>query len=267
MKRILALHGHAQSSSVIKKKLTAITRELEDEIEFVYIDAPHYVLPVDPPNISGLGWTSEPDTFELDASCAIRAWWLDLYGMTDSHSAIESLHYMRRILEEQGPFDGIIGFSQGATLAALLTGYLEYSNINPKFACIDHPPFSLGIFISGYIAQSPATPLPKIMRTPSLHIIGVNDVVVLPQHSKDLSRRFSQPRVEIHEGGHWIPRKPSWRRFFINYLTAWVQDVVGPSRSDTSSPTAQHYRTESEDLDDEELGDDSEGFQKLDYLF
>lgn len=41
----------------------------------------------------------------------------DVYG---NDSAQQALDYLYQIIEEEGPFDGIIGYSEGATVAATL---------------------------------------------------------------------------------------------------------------------------------------------------
>src|SRR5579862_1531553 len=57
----------------------------------------------------------------------------------------------------QGPFIGILGFSQGATMAATLTSLLEKNNksnnqipTNQKWPKINHPPVNFFIAVSGF---------------------------------------------------------------------------------------------------------------------
>lgn len=54
-------------------------------------------------------------------------------------SAQEALDYLYRIMREQGPFDGIIGYSEGATVAATLILHeqrrFETHGIPPMFKC------------------------------------------------------------------------------------------------------------------------------------
>lgn len=54
--------------------------------------------------------------------------------------------------------------------------------------------------------------------TPTLHVIGLNDVVVSHERSKELIDVSSDARVVVHDGGHFIPSKTSWRQFFREYF-------------------------------------------------
>jgi hypothetical protein len=62
-------------------------------------------------------------------------------------------------LEADGPYDGVIGFSQGATL---VSSYLLYDQ---WYGCEDDPPFRFAAFISGSISLAVlkvlGTPIPK----------------------------------------------------------------------------------------------------------
>lgn len=60
----------------------------------------------------------------------------DVYG---NDSAQEALDYLYRIIDEEGPFDGIIGYSEGATVAATLILHeqkrYETEGREPTFKC------------------------------------------------------------------------------------------------------------------------------------
>lgn len=55
--------------------------------------------------------------------------------------------------------------------------------------------------ISGFIPPSTAFPLAPKIHTPSLHIMGFNDIMVSPEMSIKAAAHFDVARIEIHEGG------------------------------------------------------------------
>src|SRR2546423_4948384 len=74
----------------------------------------------------------------------------------------------------QGPFDGIIGFSTGAAIAANLVKIIDDMNTsnNENLPPINQPPFKFFLSISGF--RWPFKEYDKFypIPTPSLHVIG-----------------------------------------------------------------------------------------------
>lgn len=76
----------------------------------------------------------------------------------------DTLHYLRKVLIEQGPFDGVLGFSQGGALGGYLTALLERPTLDPIFSAPatsseenwPHPPFKFAILVSGLVPAAPA---------------------------------------------------------------------------------------------------------------
>ncbi|KZF19524.1 hypothetical protein L228DRAFT_251141 [Xylona heveae TC161] len=68
---------------------------------------------------------------------------MDMLNPDDVDSAEREI---LQIAAEEGPFDGILGYSQGATLAAQVL--IRYANENP-FAAVDEMPFRFAVFING----------------------------------------------------------------------------------------------------------------------
>jgi pimeloyl-ACP methyl ester carboxylesterase len=99
----------------------------------------------------------------------------------------------------EGPFDGVIGFSQGAALAALLVGLRG-----------DSIAFDFAILVGGFSSNDPE--LAKLydrrerFALPSVHVMGRADGIVPIGVSRDLARRFSNATIIEHDGGHVIPR-------------------------------------------------------------
>ena len=75
-------------------------------------------------------------------------------GVADSRKSTDTaMNYLFKVMEEQGPFDGVIGYSEGATVAAtlLLKEQLrsEEQGVEPMFKC--------GIFFMGWPPLDPKT--------------------------------------------------------------------------------------------------------------
>lgn len=109
-----------------------------------------------------------------------------------------SVDYCVDILEKQGPFDGVIGFSQGANMATMLAGICE--NERPgllKFViCV------CGVD-SGWGEQLPTLlgfQNGRKLTTPSLHIHGQQDGYL--KLSERLAGLYDTPRVHKHTGDH-----------------------------------------------------------------
>ncbi len=96
--------------------------------------------------------------------------------------------------------DAVLGFSQGAAMAAVL--------------CALHPHrVRFGIFACGYTAVG--TGLKALAEgdeglgaidVPSLHIVGERDGAVPPEAGEHLASRFKDPVIVRTSAGHWLPR-------------------------------------------------------------
>ncbi|ORX88808.1 hypothetical protein K493DRAFT_410818 [Basidiobolus meristosporus CBS 931.73] len=190
--KILCLHGYTQNAEVFSKKTSAWRKACEGFADFVYVSAPHTAIP------STDGGAYVPGA----ATDSERVWYIVKAEGTLIYDKLEaSLEYLAQVLENEGPFDGIIGFSQGAATAGILSALLEGSQ--PLTEKCLHPPFRFGIFIGGYLPAAPkysplfATPLSM----PSLHLIGRYDTVVSIEKSEALSKGFRNSTSLYHDGG------------------------------------------------------------------
>ena len=114
-----------------------------------------------------------------------------------------------RIMEEEGPFDGILGISEGATVAAtFLIDYLQKVAKNELKAELRG-----AIFISGgppYTADGKDVVLAdengQMISIPTCHIIGCNDAVI--DGCVALYHLCDEDSATIvdHGKGHMVPR-------------------------------------------------------------
>mmetsp|Transcript_57813 Transcript_57813/g.146747 ORF Transcript_57813/g.146747 Transcript_57813/m.146747 type:complete len:497 (-) Transcript_57813:107-1597(-) len=227
--RVLALHGFGQSASVfMEKRVKEITRKLRDILALHALDAPH-TLPYDP---SLRGWWVYPPELWNGRGETIQALAEELLKVPD----FEPLGFresFEAVLAEwsRGGYDGILGFSQGAILAAAVCCELHRRGAPaPRFA----------LLISGFgrplprgvEAYPPQAPLPM----PSLHIWGLADDHIPGWASETLAGYFENPRVYTHSGGHFVPQKAADVDAIKDFLVPFVKE--GGVSSSTSAAAA-----------------------------
>ncbi|KAJ3123932.1 hypothetical protein HK100_011437 [Physocladia obscura] len=77
-----------------------------------------------------------------------------------------------RVLADEGPFDALCGFSQGAAVAALVVASLSRSSFT------DARPLPVVLVCgAGLSNPSPTIPPPPPINVPSIHIVGIHDHV------------------------------------------------------------------------------------------
>ncbi|KAJ7789914.1 FSH1-domain-containing protein [Mycena olivaceomarginata] len=244
-KTVLVLHGYTQNANIFSKRLGALRRECGKSVDFVFVDAPIILQPADL-----VGSRLEAlNAAEVAGTDDARAWWKWDRSKTHAQGLPEALEAIRDVLKTR-TFDGVLGFSQGATFAALLTALLERPEVYPPFL-IDgqapHPPFKFCVAVSGFrMVGDPIVDAiyETTFSTPTLHVIGKNDVVVIEERSHQLAKISTNARVEEHDGGHFVPSKANWRKFLAAYLLDPTGNVPSPSNtSGTATPTDPPHQT------------------------
>ncbi|KAI5474529.1 hypothetical protein MNV49_003085 [Pseudohyphozyma bogoriensis] len=187
---------------------------------------------------SATGQSSRPEDIP-------RTWWFseDKPDGTKQYNKLDvALRFLREVLEQQGPFDAVWGFSQGAALAGMLVALVETPSKNPIFAAPGSnwppKPFKFGILSCGFEPVDPEVrawfnPPPK---TPTLHVLGRGDTIVGEDRSVPFIGCFEGARAEWHDGGHHAPSKASWRQFFKAYIKEFKSDT--PDVAAVPSPSA-----------------------------
>jgi predicted esterase len=131
MKRLLALHGVGSSSDILRSQLAAVTKALEPEYEFFFFDGAF-------PRERGPGMAAHFSG--------------PFYSYTEGYSPAEmreAIDDLDSLIQDCGPFDGVIGFSQGASMAA--SYILDHQTRFPD----DPPPFGFAVLLSSVAAFSP----------------------------------------------------------------------------------------------------------------
>lgn len=131
----------------------------------------------------------------------------------------EALETVAQALATLGPFDGLLGFSQGAALAAYVCALGQAGDPRfplPRFIILVSGFCPRGLGLKEPIFQSP-------MSLPSLHIFGDTDRVIPSQESMQLANRFLGAITLTHSGGHFIPAAASHRQAYLKFLDQFAE--------------------------------------------
>ncbi|EIW80538.1 FSH1-domain-containing protein [Coniophora puteana RWD-64-598 SS2] len=244
--KVLMLHGFSQNASIFGKRLAALRKSLGPNIELVFVNAPIALRRIDlagsasEPSLDAVG-ASEANPDSTDEKDAPRAWWRADRARQTAKGLEDTLIYIREILRKDR-FDGVFGFSQGAGFAPLLAALLERPHVYPPFL-VDglppHPPFKFCISVAGFKAPGELSQkiYSQMYTTPTLLVMGKNDIIVVEERSKMLMEVAENIRVEQHDGGHFVPSKVNWRVF----LKGWMENPQGrvPSPSAITMTNAE----------------------------
>jgi hypothetical protein len=171
MLRLLCLPGFRQSAQSLKVSSTSLQTALAPEqAELVFTEAARI-------NNKQCWWDasdSEPPAY---------------VGVQDS------LQRVSDTWNAEGPFDGVVGFSQGAAMVSLV------SSCPPS----DFPGLRLAVMIGGFVPRDPLVNFAPRAGVRSLHIIGSLDNIVTPERSLALAHSFDERQIVEHGEGHVVP--------------------------------------------------------------
>lgn len=157
-----------------------------------------------------------------------KGWWFseaeaDVFSALEDPAVCrgleEALGAVAQALNKLGPFDGLLGFSQGAALAALVCALGHVGD--PRFPL---PRFA--ILVSGFCPRGLGLKEPfqrGPLSLPSLHVFGDTDRVIPSQESMQLASRFSGAITLAHSGGHFIPAAAPQRQAYLSFLDQFAE--------------------------------------------
>jgi esterase/lipase len=189
VRKLLCLHGYTQNGPLLSKKMGALRKQLiKHEIECFFPTGPHTLI--------------KSSIISDDE----KSWWNSINNNTEYLGLNESIENLVLYAFEHGPFDGVFGFSQGSVMAAIIA-----SMIKPQYL----------ILVSGFLPRDQNALKMITFAGPTLHVIGLNDVLVLPEYSRSLYNSMIQNKnssVLEHDGGHLIPGKSEYRNSIVNWI-------------------------------------------------
>jgi hypothetical protein len=121
---------------------------------------------------------------------------------------LSAISDLESYLEDQGPFDGVLGFSQGASLAAtFMVKEATQNRVTPSFRCafLFSCPGALDFARNRLLDASTDE---GVICVPTAHIFGSNDK--FRDASWNVSQVCNRQTREVfeHSGDHEIPRNP-----------------------------------------------------------
>ncbi|XP_052809786.1 esterase OVCA2-like isoform X3 [Mya arenaria] len=213
--KILCIHGYRQNAQSFRERTGAFRKFpiVKKQTDLVFITAPNRVpsmhgeeAPGDGQAAEGLGetgwWFSAPDNTYMAQE------------FTDCCKGYqESLDMVTEVFKTQGPFDGILSFSQGASFASLLCGIQQQNPDSPI-------KFNFVILVAGFKSRQSAHEhlYKEKITVPSLHVFGDTDKVIQKDMSEALLQHFVEPVILQHEGGHFIPTTGAHKQVYTQFL-------------------------------------------------
>ncbi|XP_031120166.1 dihydrofolate reductase-like [Ipomoea triloba] len=187
--RFLCLHGFRTSAEILKKQVVGKWNPaVVEKLDLVFLDAPFPCQGKS--DVEGL---FDPPYYE---------WFQFNKDLTEYQNFDECVEYIEDYMIKHGPFDGLLGFSQGAILSGALPGLQEKGVALKKV-----PKIKYLIIIGGAIVKDKevaemayASPV----SCPSVHFIGKEDFLREP--GLHLIESCVDPLVIHHPKGHTIPR-------------------------------------------------------------
>lgn len=216
--KLLFLHGFLQNGKVFSEKSSGIRKLLKKaNIQCDYIDGPVILEKKDLP------FVMDDEKWQATLDAEVNKSWFYHSEISHELDLTESINSVVKYIKENGPYDGIVGFSQGAALSTIITN--KITDLIPE-----HPEFKVSLVISGY-SFTEADPknagelritekfreafTPKIdSNTKLMFIYGEADNSVpgaRTQYLIDLYKKAGVPEERIsvftHPSGHMVPNK------------------------------------------------------------
>ncbi|OAG12506.1 DUF341 domain protein [Paraphaeosphaeria sporulosa] len=196
--RFLCLHGFGTNNQIFKMQTTALRYELtnHDEHSFEFVQG---VFPVSKPA-------------ELGSLSDFEEGHFGYYDPESPSSALAALDQLDAFIRSHGPFDGVIGFSHGAQLAAsyIVHKKLEgLASVSPFKCAILFSP--LGVYdskewlASGLVQKLDIKDNGCAIDIPTLLVWGITDPWKEEAHGVSLLCNPQTTYTFVHSGGHEIP--------------------------------------------------------------
>eukprot|EP00668_Euglena_longa_P002197 GGOE01002541.1.p1 GENE.GGOE01002541.1~~GGOE01002541.1.p1 ORF type:complete len:232 (+),score=32.47 GGOE01002541.1:45-740(+) len=209
--RLLCLHGYQQSGALFSLSAQNLRQILHGVATLDFIDGYRPIEEASGPSRVAFTWWNAKRS--PSGYCYHGKW--------------QAVDYVLKRLLEQGPYDGILGFSQGAAMACLVTSIIHSDvpvpqvQLSTELRAELQQQLRFAIFIGGFRPRDPALqfifahPIPRIK---TFHVIGATDDLVRPERSQELLSTFQNAEVLHHPQGHVIPMDRAAQLGYLRFL-------------------------------------------------
>lgn len=192
--KILCLHGSQQTAEIFRTKLGNFVTKLRRLYTVVFADAPFEC------------------ALRQGDDVATRTWFLrDKSKQIDPLSLETAIASIEQLWIEHGHFAGIIGFSMGGTLAAIIASH-HHRFPGLRFILIAGAPDNIVLASTG-----------STICMASLHIAGTADA--LYNDAIKLRDRFPNAEFVSHDQGHIFPTKAAQQKQYLSFIAQHIDSI------------------------------------------
>ncbi|KAJ5628129.1 hypothetical protein N7490_010357 [Penicillium lividum] len=176
--RFLCLHGKGTNARIFKQQTAALRYELGEGHSYDFVDGPHV-------------WEMDPD---LDEFVMGEEKTFAICDPASPSSCLEAMENIERYIAAEGPFDGIMTFSQGTSIAL---GWLIKRQLEAKGGEPWPLPFKIAYMYSPTFEG--------LLDFPTAHIWGSADKDQAMAEMLSNACVADKRSVFVHTRGHEIP--------------------------------------------------------------
>jgi predicted esterase len=208
--RILVLHGFYDSAQNRQNQMRSLIRSMKD-IEFVFINSPFPFI-----DYGFLKSSQNSSNEQRYQWMSYKPEWPVINYNYDTIK--ESTEYIIDYINQNGPFDGLLGFSQGAIVCVAMLLKIPtwplLSNCIKFVILVGCPPINdptIKPILETFNQQD---------QLPTLHISGQNDTLITSEMSEIIFKYFNPSLAEfyLHKGGHYCPNDSDFRQKLKDFI-------------------------------------------------
>ncbi|TLD09714.1 hypothetical protein PspLS_11394 [Pyricularia sp. CBS 133598] len=195
--RILCLHGGGTNAAIFRTQCRSLSRSLESHFRLVYVEAPFASL-------------AGPDVLSVYADCGpFKRWFPESGKYSDADVILAIDASVRKAIQNDdhlagatGPWVGVLGFSQGAKLAASLLYRQQQRAAKYPERVSSSENWRFGVILAGrgpLVALDPEACRSIMLDKPSSVVIAMGDVrVSSPDDIADDDHLLRVPTLHVH---------------------------------------------------------------------
>ncbi|TMW64915.1 hypothetical protein Poli38472_009082 [Pythium oligandrum] len=234
--RVLCFHGIRTNSKVMMNQAKGLRAALGDKAEFIFMDAPH----------PAAGPTDETVLRHHAQDAPFFEWWYENHEKIPKIPENENwswhldkfddtIAFMDAKMQELGPIDVVVGFSQGATLLTVLSAWAAAHNKKWWKLCMCFGGVSVQAMNCRALFETPDRRR-ICVPFPSIHVIGKTDPLykdgmnLVEQYDPYPVMNLASPvkrEVFYHDGGHKFPTPAKYPELYEQLACLMLEHCHG----------------------------------------